>query len=90
MYFIVYDGKSNFAAVTDTTTVSSVQWKNNPKQYFKTYHAQPFECTCGKTITVGAKSRHLRSLKHRLFVLEHQSTDGTVQPTHAYPPKEKY
>ena len=43
--------------------------KHDKKQYFKSYHAREFTCTCGKMIKVGSKSKHLRSLKHKLHTL---------------------
>ena len=47
-----------------------VRWKDNKKLYFKQYHAQTFECECGKTIKVSSKSKHMMSMKHRIYTLE--------------------
>ena len=49
-----------------------VRWKDNKQLYFKNYHAQEYVCECGKTIKVSSKSKHLTSLKHKIYLLEKQ------------------
>lgn len=62
IYFIVND--------INKPEEQKVRWKDDKKQYFKNYHNQNYECSCGKNIKISSKSYHLKSLKHRLFELE--------------------
>ena len=70
MYFIVYDGSEQQTQSDDSLKHAKARWKDDKKQYFKSYHAREFTCTCGKMIKVGSKSKHLRSLKHKLHTLQ--------------------
>jgi hypothetical protein len=81
MYYIVYDGEE-----ADTKSpehaVEKTRWKDDVQQYFKEYQAKEYQCFCGKTLRLGSKSNHLRSLKHRIYVLE-QLTKNKSAPAHA-------
>jgi hypothetical protein len=76
MYYIVYDGKE---ANPNDQQQDQTRWKDDMKQYFKEYQSQDFTCSCGKVLRLGSKANHLRSLKHRLYVLEKLSK-STVEP----------
>lgn len=49
-----------------------VRWKDDPKEYFKAYHSQNYLCECGNTIKVSSKYHHMKSLKHKYFMLQLQ------------------